>query len=317
MEKASLVDAVRERLPGRWSAVRLKVSRLEGVTLSHLERNETLDPGAEVLRQAQVLLDGDYKGRPFELEMQRADGRWKVELKAADEPEVLPAWNEESIKTWEAVCQERRQAYEKHFGPAPKTVQKLPTLMGFWPGGGMLQMPLEEGFLTITSGLSNFGLPTPVGVHEGYDAQGRRIPELRPRLRRLTPAGAAGYGYELAVITPEAETWPLLILGRLLEKEFLEDTDFLGKVHQFGSVTVDGLPLNERLGTHALISPADDPLPDSLTFSNGTCEFLTVTTITREELEYGLEFGAEALREEMEEAGMGQVSDLEGEPLEK
>lgn len=317
MDVAPLVSAVRERLPGHWSAANLFVSRNQGVLLTHPERDEALPPGAEVLRLAQEALDLQLEGKPFELQMRRQEGQWQADCLVEPQIEEVPPWTEESFQTWEAVSEERRLAYEECFGPYPEQVHKVPTLMGFWPGGSLVQLPYHQDELVVTAscGLSNFGLPTPVGVYQGIDHNGQPFPELGPRRRRLAPSGSAGYGYEFLMLTPQLETWPLLVLTRLLEKELLEDTDFLGKVHQYGSVTVDSLPLSPDWVVHVLIAPTEEPLPELVNLSNGTCEFLLVKVITQDELEDALEYGREELLDLLADDELGQISDLECEAI--
>ena len=117
------------------------------------------------------------------------------------------------------------------------------------------------------------------------------------------------------MLTPQLETWPLLVLTRLLEKEMLEDTDFLGKVQQYGSVTVDSLPLSPDWVVHVLIAPTEEPLPELVNLSNGTCEFLLVKVITQDELKDALEHGREDLLDQLAADELGQISDLECESL--
>lgn len=311
-----LMHAVCRRLPKNQTAAKLVVSREHGVLLSDLQEREALPPGAEVLRLAQEFLDHQLEERPFELRLHQRDGRWQAELLAEESPEVAAPWTDLSIKLWEEVSSERRTAYERHFGPYPDEVHKVPTLMGFWPGGALVQIPLRESSVVLTAscGLSNFGLPTPVGVYQGIDHNGQPYPELGPRRRRLAMSGSAGYGYEFLMLTPQLETWPLLVLTRLLEKELLEDTDFLGKVHQHGSLTVDSLPLGPDWVVHVLIAPTEEPLPELLNLSNGVCEFLLVKVITEDELEDSLLHGREDLLDQLAEDGQSQLSDLECEP---
>ncbi len=231
---------------------------------------------------------------------------------------MTPPWNEESIEKCHAISDERRSAYEMHFGSYPDEVHKVPTLLGFWPGGALVQIPSRHNSTVVTAscGLSNYGLPTPIGVYQGVDGDGRPYPELGPRRRRLVASDSAGYGYEFVMLTPQLESWPLLVLTRLLEKELLEDTDFLGKVHQYGSVTVDSIALSPDWVVHVLISPTEEPLPEALTLSNGICEFLVVRVITQEELDESFEYGRDELLDNLAYDEMSQVSDLECETSE-
>lgn len=271
----------------------------------------TAAPGAEVLALAQELLERETGGAPFIVEVEGKSGSLHVE----GQPEEPLRWDDEAMALWEEVDAERQQAYQACFGPFPDELHKLETLVGFWPGGALVQISTGEGVVSASFGLSNYGLPTPVGVYQGIDGDGQPVAELGPRPRRLTPAGAAGYGYELLIWTEEIEGWPLLVLGRLAEKELLEDADFLGLVHQYGAVTMHGLPIGAERAVQALLGPAADPLPEGLTLANGRCEFLTATLITLAELEFALEHGGPALAQKLAEAGVGQFSSLERESV--
>jgi len=283
----------------------LSVSRRDGVSLAC--DGTALWPGAALLERAQRLLDHDA-GAPYRLELTRG-GEPRCEVESA--PEEPLQWDDEAMQFCEEVEEERRLLYEELFGPFPAEVSKLGTLVGFWPGGCLVEL----GNVHLTCGLSNYGMPTPVGVYQGQSPEGEAFAELGPRRRRLVPAGVAGYGYELVLWTEEGEDWPLDVLGRLVEKELLEDLDILGQVHQFGSLTVDSLPVGAEGALQVLITPAVEPLPGEFTLANGHCQFLAVTVITLAELEFSLQHGGPALAERLAAAGVGQLSQLERESV--
>lgn len=299
LDTAALIEAVTAALPPGWTSARLTVSRRKGVSLS------AGAVGADILEHAQALFDGEAGGAPFELVL--PEGTWRL----TGEPEQALDFDDAAIQFAEEVEDERRAAYEEAFGPFPDEVQKLGTLMGFWPGGCLAQVATETGIVHATFGLSNYGMPTPVGVYQGVTGDGEPCAELGPRRRRLVPTGVAGYGYELLIWTEEPEDWPLGVLGRLVEKELVEDLDILGQVRQFGGLTVEGLPLGSDALVHVLIAPAMDPLPESLALANGSCQLLTVTAITFSELEYARFHGNATLSEHLEEFGVGQFSSLD------
>src|SRR5262249_17400849 len=150
------------------------------------------------------------------------------------------------------VYRAREEAFTAHFGPFPPDIQKIMSLMGVWPGGGMFQFEATRlsGLGICTScGLSNADLPTHVRLTRAEWTERGGQPsfssQIEARTPRWVPPELAGYGYELLVLTPHRATWPLLPLGWLIQKEILSDLDLLGRVRESQGVTVESLNIGD------------------------------------------------------------------------
>jgi hypothetical protein len=190
----------------------------------------------------------------------------------------------------------RDDLYKRVFGPLPDRSYGLRNLTGIWPGGHVLQIDGRQlGGLTVTasSGLTNPGLPAPG--------------------RPLTP-GLAGYGYELVVLTPEPEWWPVLFLSWAVPAEILHDIRFLDGVLDHGGLTIEDVGLAEGRRSDFLAAPAAEHFPAGHLLPNGRMRFLVATAITREQLRFAQANGRPALLAQLLEHGRGQVSTLTGPP---
>jgi hypothetical protein len=124
----------------------------------------------------------------------------------------------------EDVEDARVELYERLFGPLPGTASALQNLMGIWPGGCLLQIEGREiaGLAaTVSHGLTNPGLPAPVRIEsqavreerDGRFTRRERSTQLVPAPARTVAPGLAGYGYELVVLTPRPQRWPLQFMN--------------------------------------------------------------------------------------------------------
>jgi hypothetical protein len=206
-----------------------------------------------------------------------------------------------------AVVDARSEFYEHQFGPLPAQVQKLLNLTNIWDGG-IYQMPvprLRGMGVCLTSGLTDAGMPTQVRLTE----HGRE-----PRLPREVPPGLAGYGYELVILTPQPDPWPLLTLSWLLQMEILNDLGLLDHVAAGNGATIEGVKIGDGSRTaDFLVQPACSPLLARVNLPNGLLHLLIATWITPDELAFARDTddGRFALLNKLVDAGVGPVSRLD------
>src|SRR5262249_60031187 len=119
-----------------------------------------------------------------------------------------------------------------------------------WPGGGLytFEAPHLGGRgVCATFGLTNADLPTRVrneDIQETKDKQGRPgSTSFRTvgRVPRWAPPEWAGCGYEVLVVTPGPETWPLQTLAWLTQMELLRDVDLLDRVRDAAGGTLESV----------------------------------------------------------------------------
>lgn len=237
------------------------------------------------------------------------DGTFRSSLALAD---PLPPRDEEAL--WQATYKARERFFESRFGPLPGDIIKLKNMTGTWPSGGLFEIDaLHLGNLGVytTFGLSNADLPTscrPVNVQFTADSVSMN---LEPRTPRWMPEQAAGYGYELMIVTPGPVDWALVPVSWFVQTEILHDWDLPTRVAKHKGVTIDAIHIGDGTRTaDFLVERARAPFPDHLELPNGTAQLLIATRITRDEMEWTFENGRPALSEKLQEAGVGQVSDL-------
>jgi Suppressor of fused protein (SUFU) len=217
------------------------------------------------------------------------------------------------------VSDARAAIYERHLGPLPAEVVTLHNLTGVWPGGCLVQIvggALGGLSVTATFGLSDPGMPAAARVEQYQvredDGPGGHTRELTTRLvprqpRQVAP-GLAGYGYELLVLTPRQEFWPLMFLNWAVPAEILYDARILEGLSGDGLLSIEGIDLGDGLWSDFLVAPPDGLFPADHELPNGTVRLLVATAITRDELEFALEHGRPALMERLLASGQGQVS---------
>jgi hypothetical protein len=219
---------------------------------------------------------------------------------------------------WNEVYRARQAFFESRFGPLPDDILKLGHLFGVWPGGGLFVVPARRLsanlWIHTTFGLSNADMPTGVtasDVEVERDEKGR-VGKTSTTLRSKTPAqtsdGAAGYGYEIMVVTRDKCEWPLWFLQWAVNAELLHDAGILDRVEQYDGLTIEEIRVGEDEEVNVLIAKAVDPLPSGTTLPNGKLQLLIATTITAEEMNWSMENGRGALLEKLKHEGIGQVS---------
>lgn len=232
--------------------------------------------------------------------------------------------NKSKENLWLDTFDAREAYFASSVGPLPKNIVKIPSTEEVWPGGGLLTIPAPQFGTRVTgtdlavyttSGLTNLDMPTDVrmvGFKLGPDGK-----KAAGRLQKKVPAkqrpGAAGYGYELMVITQKGVDWPLRLLQRAVNEELVQDAGLLEKVEKYGGLTFENIDVGERgeyKPVNILIAKALSPLPTGTQLPAGKMEILVATTITAEEMDWSGGYRRIALLEKLKDAGIGQVSML-------
>lgn len=220
---------------------------------------------------------------------------------------------------WDEVYAAREAIYAQHFGNIDADVQKLMNLTGIWPGGCLVQIHSARHQLWISSsfGLTNPDMPARIRPEQSIveqDAQGQATKyssRLVSRPPRAVPAGWAGYGYEILLLTRQKDYWPLGFLNWAVQAEILNDMDLLARIHKYGAMTVEDVSIGESQSADFLIAPIQKFAPSSIALPNGSMELLVATLITRSQMQFGIEKGGPALLAELNQAGSGQISELQ------
>jgi len=215
---------------------------------------------------------------------------------------------------WQAAYQARQAWFEREFGAFPGDILKLRNLAGVWPGGGLFALPadrVEPGlWLYTTFGLSNPDMPATI-VATPADEGAFRL-EAKPAAAVVAPpAGAAGYGYEFAVLARDSVEWPLRVLQWAANAELLQDVNILDRVEKNDGLTVQDIAVSNERGANLLIAKARPPLPNGTVLPNGGMALLVGTVITDDEMQWALQHGRGALLERLLADGVGQVSVLD------
>ncbi|WP_257222865.1 MULTISPECIES: suppressor of fused domain protein [unclassified Acinetobacter] len=135
---------------------------------------------------------------------------------------------------------------------------------------------------------------------------------LKSKSPTSTPSGAAGYGYELILMTREKnEEWPLWFLQWAAQAELLNDAGILARVEKYNGLTIEAIQVGENANDkiNVLITKAQKPLPLSTQLPNGKMEFLVATVITDEEMKWSMTNGRNELLNKLIKSGVGQISD--------
>lgn len=227
------------------------------------------------------------------------------------------AENQETL--WQTVYQERANFIESHFGQLPKNILRIKHLTGIWPGGGVFKLAapkLGKGWwLYTTFGLSNPDMPTTVTAshvtreHEQGNPESHRA-TLSQKENVPSYANRPGYGYEIMVITDEPTDWPLAFLQWAVEAEILHDIDISGRVEKYGGLTTEDIAVGNGAYINVLISKALSPMPSAMPLANGEAKLLVATVITDDEMVWSMGNSREALLEQLEKSGLGQLSRL-------
>jgi hypothetical protein len=218
---------------------------------------------------------------------------------------------------WRAVMQARSDFLQQQFGALPTELHQLATVSTIWPGGGICQLPapkLNNLGVCTTFGLSNLGMPPSMTIDETQPQNAPAHLRFKPRPPREIPPGFAGFGYEILVLTPRLESWPMLTLGWFAEMEILNDADLLANVAANNGISVSGVPLGDgsQVGCF-LIQPACSPILARVNLPNGLMHILTATWITQDEFEFSTttEDARWDLLNRLLAAGVGPVSTID------
>jgi len=228
------------------------------------------------------------------------------------------ARDEQADAYWQQVYSARKDYFVGHFGQFPNDILKIGHMFGIWPGGGLYVIPAkkisDDAWVYTTFGLTNPDMPASTTFSDAStetDDLGRIIRtsgRLQAKVKAESPAGAAGYGYELFVVTRENTEWPLWILQWAANAEILNDAGILDRVNKYGGLTIDGVQVGENERVNLLIAKTRQPLPIGFTLPNGKMELLIATVITENEMRWSMEHGREALLDKLIAAGAGQFS---------
>ena len=220
---------------------------------------------------------------------------------------------------WQNVYDARAAYYEEQIGAFPDDILKMGNMSGVWPGGGLYVIPAEklgEGLWVYTTfGLTNSDMPattTMVDYSIETDEEGRPSNysgTLQSKEPAQTPAGAAGYGYEIIVIARENTYWPIGFLQWSVNAEITHDAGLLERVETYNGLTVESIQVDDQDFINVLIAKAQAPLPTGVDLPNGRMELLVATVITEDEMRWSLEHGRDTLLQRLIDSGVGQVSD--------
>ena len=222
-------------------------------------------------------------------------------------------------KAWQDNYDARQRYFESTIGPFPKDILTMLNMMGVWPGGGLFVIPAAKLGTNLavytTFGLTNQDMPTRVRMSDfTLQSDGTRATQADSKLQQKQPApkplGAAGYGYEIFVVTTRDQEWPLAFLQWAVSAEISKDVGLLSRVEQYGGLTVEKIGVGGGNSVNVLIDKAQSPLPTGTTLPAGRMELLVAVTITDEEMEWSMKNGRRALLDRLREAGIGQISSL-------
>jgi hypothetical protein len=219
---------------------------------------------------------------------------------------------------WHAVYSAREAFYRDKFGPLPEDILKIGHLFGVWPGGGIFVIPATnlgaDAWVYTTFGFSNSDMPTTMSisnVEAEHDNQGRLTRSsgrLQAKERAIAPAGAAGYGYEMLVLTKENSEWPLWFLQWTANAELLNDVGILSRVEKYEGLTIEQIKVGGDDSINVLIARAQPPLPSGASLPNGNLGLLIATVITDQEMHWSMKNGRVPLLAKLRDASVGQFS---------
>ena len=229
---------------------------------------------------------------------------------------------------WQAAYAARSAWYEREFGRFPSDILKMRNLFGVWPGGGLYALPADHVapglWLYTTFGFSNPDMPAravSTNVENAQDELGR-VTSTKATLRAkppetivVPPPGAAGYGYEFALVARDSVQWPLWVLQWAANAELLHDAGILARVDKHDGLTVQDIEIDDGRSVNLLIARARAPLPAGTDLPNGRMDLLVATVITAEEMHWSIQNGRGALLDKLMAAGVGQVSTLARAPV--
>lgn len=228
------------------------------------------------------------------------------------------AQDDQADAYWQRVYSAREDYFAGHIGQLPEDILKIGHMLGVWPGGGLYVIPArkigDDAWVYTTFGFTNPDMPASTTISDistETDDLGRvtkTIGTLQAKAKAGAAPGAAGYGYEMIVLTRENAEWPLWILQWTANAEILNDAGLLDRINRYGGLTIDGVQVSENASVNLLIAKARQPLPTGSNLPNGRMELLVATVITDEEMRWSMEHGREALLDRLIADGVGQFS---------
>lgn len=224
-----------------------------------------------------------------------------------------------SEKLWQTTYDARQKYFESSVGPLPSDILKMLNMTAVWPGGGLYVIPAPKLGRSLsvytTFGFTNPDMPTTVQMGNfELKSDGNRATQAAGTLSKKQPApkrpGAAGYGYEILMITQSNQQWPVNFLQWAVNAEIGNDVGLLGRVEKYDGLTVEQIQVGQGQMVNVLIAKAQAPLPLGTKLPAGSMEILVATTITSQEMQWSQKNGRFALLKKLQEAGVGQVSIL-------
>jgi hypothetical protein len=220
-------------------------------------------------------------------------------------------------KLWQATYDARQKYFERTVGPLPTDISKMLNMTGVWPGGGLYVIAArglgQHQSVYTTFGFTNPDMPTTVQM-SGFarESDGKRPTQAGGTLSKKPPApkrpGAAGYGYEIIVVTQSDQQWPLNLLQWAVNAEIGNDVGLLARVEQYDGLTVEQIQVGPDQMVSVLITKALPPLPTGTDLPDGRMDVLVATTVTNQEMVWSQRNGRAALLGRLKEAGIGQIS---------
>jgi len=221
---------------------------------------------------------------------------------------------------WQGNYDARQRYFETTVGPLPADILKMMSMLVVWPGGGLFFIPapkLGTGLAVFTTfGLTNPDMPTTVqATNVEVTSDGKRSTGASATLSKRTAApqraGYAGYGYEMVMVAPMHEDWPVNFLQWAVNAEIGHDAGLLARVEQNGGLSVEEIDVGDGRMVNVLIAKAVAPLPTGTLLPAGKMDVLVATTITDQEMRWSQRHGRSALLKKLQEGGVGQISVLD------
>ena len=224
--------------------------------------------------------------------------------------------NSADEQVWQDAYAARQSYFERTVGPLPGDIQRMLSMTGVWPGGGLFVIPAaklgQHMSVYTTFGLTNPDMPTSVRMSEFQLESSSHARQARGKLQKREPAhappGAAGYGYEIFVVAQQEQKWPLMFLQWAVTAEIEHDVGFLARIEKHDGLTVEEIDVGYELRINVLIAKVRPPLPIGTRLPNGAMELLVATTITQEEMRWSMTGGRGVLLQRLQDAGVGQIS---------
>jgi hypothetical protein len=239
-------------------------------------------------------------------------------VSAAPSVDAAPVPDTQADAYWQRVYSAREKYFVDHIGTFPEDILKIGHMFGVWPGGGLYVIEAKkiaaDARVYTTFGFTNPDMPASTTVSDvatEQDAHGRVASTsgtLKAKTKTATADGAAGYGYELFVLTRDAAEWPLWILQWAANAEILNDAGILARVNKYGGLTIEAVQVGENDSANLLIAKARGSLPTGTHLPNGKMELLVATVITDDEMRWSIEHGRQELLDRLVAAGIGQFS---------